>query len=390
MSLPLSYSYRNILTRRLTSILTVLGVALVVFVFCAVLMLSEGLRQTLVDTGFDGNAIAIRQSSQTEVQSILGRDLANIVKADPAIATDTDGKPLFTNEILVLITQPKRGEDASETSNVPVRGVTHMSERVRPSFTLVEGREWREGTSEIIAGRKVAESFQGCGLGEKVRFGMRDWTVVGIFETDGSGFESELWGDIDQMMDAFGRPVYSSFTFELTDPSQFSAVQSRLEEDPRLTVEVLTEKEYYAAQSEFTTTYINVMGIAISIMFSLGAIVGAMITMYAAVANRTREIGTLRALGFSRGSVLTAFLSESLFISLIGGLIGVGVAYFLRFVEVSTTNWNTFAELAFSFEISPSIAAWAIVFAVTMGLIGGFLPAVRASRKRIINALRAR
>jgi ABC-type lipoprotein release transport system permease subunit len=388
MSLLLAYSYRNIFTRKLTSLLTILGVALVVFVFCAVLMLSNGLREKLVATGSDDNVIVIRRASQTEVQSIVHRDMANIIKADPAIDREPDGTPLFTNEILVLITQPKRG--SNEPSNVPVRGVTDISLKLRPDVKLVQGRMWREGTSEIIAGVKVAKTFQGCGLGETIRFGMRDWKVVGIFEANGSGFESELWGDVNQLMDAFQRPVFSSLTMRLASPADFDAMKNRLENDPRLPVEVKREKEYYVEQSEFTATFIRIMGIVMSILLSLGAIVGAMITMYASVANRTTEIGTLRALGFSRFTVLKTFLIESVLIALIGGFIGIIGAYFLRYMEVSTTNWSTFAELAFSFEMSPGIILGGFAFAVIMGLLGGFLPAYSASRMRIVNALRAK
>ncbi len=388
MPLLVSYSYKNILARKLTSTLTVFGIGLVVFVFCAVLMLSNGLGETLIATGEEDNAIVIRKASQTEVQSIIYRDVANAIKADAAIRKDPDGTPIVTSEILVLINQPKRG--SNEPSNVPVRGVSETSIRIRPAFELIEGRMWRPGTSEIIAGARVAESFQGCGLGETVRFGMRDWTVVGIFETGSSGFESELWGDVDQLMDAFGRPVFSSLTMQLTSPDEFDSFKARLEGDPRYTAEVMREKEYYEEQSRFTTIFINAMGVTISIIFSLGAIVGAMITMYAAVANRTTEIGTLRALGFGRRSVLFAFLIESLMIALIGGAIGILGATFLRFVEVSTTNWNTFAELAFSFEISSEIVIYGFIFAVVMGFVGGFLPAVRAARFRIVNALRAK
>lgn len=388
MTLLISYSYKNVFARRLTSILTIAGIALVVFVFCAVLMLSHGLRTALVETGLKDNVIAIRRASQTEVQSIIPRDMANTIKADAAIAVDADGSPLFTNEILVLINQPKRGTD--EPSNVPVRGVTEYSRKLRPNMRLVDGRMWREGTSEVIAGAKVAATFQGCGLGETLRFGTRDWTIVGIFETGGSGFESEIWGDVDQLMDAFGRPVFSSLTMRLTSPNEFEAMKERLESDPRLTVEIMPEREYYLEQSRFTSLFISVMGIAVSIIFSLGAVVGAMITMYSSVANRTIEIGTLRALGFSRTKVLSAFLLEAVIISIIGGLLGLLTASLLRFVEVSTTNWNTFAELAFSFEISWNIVGGALLFAVLMGIVGGFLPAVRASRFRIVNALRAK
>lgn len=388
MNLLLAYSFRNVLARRLTSVLTIIGIGLVVFVFCAVLMLSNGLRATLVGTGYAGNAIVIRKSSQTEISSILSRDMANVIRADQAIARAADGSPLLTGELLVLINQPKRGSD--EPSNIPIRGISPNSFTIRPDAKLIEGRMFNPGTSEIIAGAKVARNFQGCGMGETVRFASRDWTVVGVFESAGSGFESELWGDYDQFAQAFTRPIFSSVTVRMTSPEAFEAMKQRLENDPRVQVDVKTEREYYDEQSSFTRTYINVLGTIISIIFSMGAVVGAMITMYGSVAGRTSEIGTLRALGFSRLSVLLTFLGESIIIALLGGSLGILCASVLRQFEVSTTNWDTFAELAFSFETSPEIIAGGFVFAITMGIIGGFLPAVQASRLNIISALRAK
>jgi putative ABC transport system permease protein len=384
----LSYSAKNSFARKLTSTLTVFGVALVVFVFCAVLMLTNGLKTTLVATGSDDNAIVIRKAAQTEIVSIVGRDMADIVKSDPGIARLPDGKPLFTSEIMVLINLNKRSND--EPSNIPVRGVSDMSLAIRPNVQIVQGRMWHPGTSEIIAGRKVAANFQGCGLGETVRFGQREWTVVGVFESGNNGFESELWGDIDQLMAAFQRPVYSSLTFKVAPSTDIKTLEDRLKNDPRLTVDVMPEREYYRLQSQTFSSFVTILGLFISILFSAGAVVGAMITMYAAVANRTVEIGTLRALGFSRGHILSAFLLEALIISIVGGVLGIALAMLLQLVEVSTTNWDTFAELAFSFKMSPSIALTALTFSVVMGIIGGFLPAVRASRLKIINALRAK
>ncbi|HOD66826.1 MAG TPA: ABC transporter permease [candidate division Zixibacteria bacterium] len=388
MRLLLAYSWRNVFTRRLTSALTIFGVALVVFVFCAVLMLSHGLRRTLVDTGDDNNAVVIRKAAQTEITSIVYRREGNIIKADPAVALTPEGRPRASGELLVLITKTKRSSD--ETSNVPVRGVAPEALLLRPDISLVAGRLWRPGRSEIIAGAKVAAGFQNAGLGEKVRFASRDWTVVGIFEDNNSGFESELWGDYDQLAAAFERPIYSSVTVRLKSPDRFSGMKARLENDPRLAVDVRREKQYYADQSSFTATYINILGLVISVIFSVGAIVGAMITMYGSVAGRTREIGTLRTLGFGRFAILSAFLAESVLMALVGGGLGVTAAALLRFAQVSTTNWDTFAELAFSFETSPGIIAGALVFAALMGVVGGFLPAVRASRLSVLSALRAK
>jgi ABC-type antimicrobial peptide transport system permease subunit len=371
-----------------TSTLTILGVALVVFVFAGVLMLSHGIRTTLIAAGYDDNVVVIRKASQTEVQSIIPYDQAQIVQTSPEIATGSDSKLLFTNEIYVLISLTNR-TDSSKQANLVARGVTPNSFVLRPNLKLLQGRMWKDAGSEVIAGKSAAERFVGCGLGEKVRFGARDWTVVGIFDANKSGFDSEIWGDINQFSDDFRRPVYSSLTFRLANLAQFQPLKDRLENDRRLTVELFREKEYYANQSRTITTFINITGTVISIVFSLGAIVGAMITMYASVANRTKEIGTLRALGFSRFSILTVFFVESVFISLAGGALGVIAAYFLRWLQVSTTNWDTFSEVAFNFSMSAQIAVDAIIFAVVMGIIGGFLPAVRASRLKIVESLRA-
>jgi ABC-type antimicrobial peptide transport system permease subunit len=260
---------------------------------------------------------------------------------------------------------------------------------MRPQVRLVAGRMWRPGTSEVIAGEAIQRRFRGCGLGETVRFGMRDWTVVGIFEAEGSGFESEVWGDVEQLMPAFHRPVFSSLTLRLRDPSTFEAMKARVESDPRTIVNLFREKQYYADQSKYLATFIRVMGLAITGIFSFGAMIGAMITMYAAVSNRTAEIGTLRALGFSRRSILVCFLIESLMLAAIGGILGVAAGSFMQYVSISTTNFSTWSEIAFSFALTPDIAAKGIAFALTMGLAGGFLPAVRASRLDLLQSLRA-
>ena len=384
--IPAGYTLRNIMKRKITSGLTIFGVMLVIFVYAGVLMLNNGLHQTLVATGTDDNAIFIRKSSQTEVQSIVTYDQAQIVSTSPEIAKVPDGTQLYTTEVYVLISLPNRKD--GDKANIVVRGVTPKSFELRPHLKLIAGRMWTDPGSEILAGKAAAAKFK-CAIGDKVHFGMREWTVVGILDAAGSAFDSELWGEYQQMSDAFRRPIYSSLTFRMTDPGQFDALKARIEADRRLTLEVYREKEYYANQSRFMSTFISIVGSVISVIFSLGAIVGAMITMYAAVANRTREIGTLRALGFGRGSILTAFLFESIIISLAGGALGMVAASFLRLVTVSTTNFDTFSELAFNFHLSFGIVIQAMIFAVVMGVIGGFLPAVRASRLKIVDSLRA-
>jgi len=386
MGLLLSYSVRNLATRRMTTAFTVLGMALVVFVFAAVLMLAYGLEKTLVSTGSSDNIIVVRDAATSETVSILSRDQADIVETQSEIAAGGEGKPVAAKEIVVLISADKRKN--GEAANVVIRGSAPEAFTLRPNVKLTAGRMFTRGTSEVIAGKSVAKNFEGCGLGEHVSFAGRDWDVVGVFDAGGSGFDSELWGDADQVQQAFRRPIYSSITARLRDPSSFDALKKRLETDPRMTVEVQREREYYAKQSQATAGFIRVIGITVTILFSLGAMIGAMITMYAAVASRTTEIATLRALGFPRFTVLRVFLAEAVVLGILGGVLGLLAASFLSFVTVSTTNFDTFSELAFSFSVSPSIAIGSLVFALAMGVIGGFLPAVRASRANIVNSLR--
>ncbi|WP_243689226.1 ABC transporter permease [Geotalea toluenoxydans] len=290
MAIPYFYSYRNLWTRRLTTFLTASGMALVVFVFAATLMLAEGLRRTLVETGSFDNVVVIRKSAVSEVQSGVERPQAAVVESQPEVAIGADGRPLLAKEIVVLINLPKRG--TNKPANVIIRGVGQSSLQLRPQVRLKEGRMPRPGSAEVIAGASIAKRFKGGGLGETLRFGMRNWTVVGVFDAGSTGFSSEIWGDVDQLMQAFRRPVYSSVLFKLRDPASFDAFKQRVEGDPRLTVEAKRETRYYLDQSEAMSKFLSILGIALTIIFSLGAIIGAMITMYAAVANRIVEIGT--------------------------------------------------------------------------------------------------
>jgi putative ABC transport system permease protein len=387
IAIPLNYSLRNLLTRRLTTFLTAGGIALVIFVFTAVLMLAYGLEKTLVATGSEDNAIVIRRGSPSEMMSIIDRNAANIIKSQPEIAKDPEGKPMAAPEAVVLINLPKRG--SSNPAHVQTRGISLESLAIRPQVKLIAGRIYRPGLSEIMVGSAAARRFQGLDVGKTIRFAMRDWTVVGLFEAGGSGFESEIWLDSEQLLQAFRRPVFSSVTLRLAVPSGFASLKRRLEGDPRLNVEVKREKAFYAEQSAMMAAFIRVLGIFVTVIFSIGAMIGAMITMYASVANRTVEIGTMRALGFPRRSILFSFLAESLSLSLIGGGAGLILASLLNSVTFSTTNFATFSELAFQFSLSPAIALESIAFALIMGFLGGFLPAVRAARQDIIQALRA-
>jgi ABC-type antimicrobial peptide transport system permease subunit len=387
MGIPYYYSFRNLWTRRLTTALTASGMALVVFVFAATLMLAEGLRKTLVDTGSYDNAVVIRKGAGSEVQSGVERAQAAIIESQPEVATGGNGRELLAKELVVLVTLPKRA--TGKPSNVVVRGVGQQSMLLRPQVKLLEGRMPRPGSSEIIAGKNIAERFKGGRPGETLRFGMRDWTVVGVFDAGNTGFNSEIWGDADQMMQAFRRPVYSSVIFKLRDSTEFEGFKKRIESDPRLTLEARRETRYYADQSETMAKFLRILGITLTVIFSLGAVIGAMITMYAAVSNRTTEIGTLRALGFMKWSILAAFVLESLFLGLLGGAVGLFLASFLQLITISTMNWQTFAELAFGFTLTVEIIWKSLLFSLVMGFTGGLLPAVRAARMNIVDALRS-
>lgn len=387
MKIPFKYILRNFWARRLTTSITLGGVALVVFVFAAVLMMAYGVNKTLASTGADDNVIVTRKSSQGEISSIIDRETANIIYALPGIAKGTDGKPIASGEPVVIINLNKI---TGGMSNVTVRAVAPAAFVLRPQVKLKEGRLFNFGSRELIVGSSIAQNFEGATVGSKVKFAGDEWSIVGVFEADGSGFESEMWGDANQLLAVFNRTTYSTITFKLTSPDAFDGIQSAFAKEPRLQqFEPKIEKKYFEEQSEMMATFIRILGIFITVIFSAGAIIGAMITMYGAVANRTVEVGTLRALGFRRSSILIAFLIESLMLSFIGGCIGLLIASSLQFVRISTLNFASFAEIAFSFALSPSIIITTLIFSLFMGFVGGFLPAFQAARLQIVNALRA-
>jgi putative ABC transport system permease protein len=386
-AVPFSYIARNLWVRRVTTLLTAGGMALVVYVFATVLMMSEGIRSTLVATGQPDNVMVLRKGAGAEINSAIERSQAAILSTLPGIATDALGRPLISAEPVVLISLPKRS--SGKPSNVTVRGSSESGLQLRPGVTIVEGRMFRPGTSEIVVGRATAAGFAGVEVGANLRFAGRDWFVVGRFDASSSGFDSEIWGDAEQMLQAFRRQTFSVVVFRLADTSLFAATQTRIDDDPRLALEAKPEVRFYAEQSEALATFINILGLSLAVIFSIGAVVGAMITMFAAVASRTGEIGTLRALGFRRGAVLAAFMTESLLLAALGGVAGLAAASVMQTVNVSTTNFQTFAELAFRFVLTPKIAVQAMVFALAMGVVGGFIPAWRAARLQIVECLRA-
>ncbi|SFM43327.1 ABC transporter permease [Rugamonas rubra] len=387
MSIPLSYIARNLWARRLTTALTAGGLALVVFVFAAVLMLDEGLRNTLVTTGEYDNVVLIRRSAETEVQSGVDRTQANIVASHAAIGLGADGQPMLSKETLVLISLNKRGSD--KPSNIIIRGVGARALTLRPQVKLTAGRMFRPGASEIVAGASIARRFSGAGIGETLRFGQREWTVVGLFDAGNSGFDSEIWGDADQLMQAFRRNAYSSVVLRLSDSGRFDGFKKDIEGDQRLTLEAKREQTFYSDQSLALSTFISILGLTLSVIFSIGAMIGATITMYASVANRVGEIGTLRALGFQRRNILAAFLTEAMLLAVVGGVVGLAFASLMQFLSFSTTNFQSFSELAFGFKLNAAIIVKTLLFSLVMGMVGGFLPALRAARMQIVDALRA-
>ena len=386
-AVPLVYIARNLWVRRVTTLLTAAGMALVVYVFATVLTMTEGIRATLVATGQPDNVIVLRKGAGAEINSGITRAQASLLETLPGIATDSNGRALVSKEPVVLNNLPKRSN--GKASNVTLRGTGEAGLGLRPQVRLVEGRMFRAGSSEVIAGRAVASGFQGVDLGATLRFAGRDWTVVGIFDAGKSGFDSEIWADSEQLMQAFRRQSYSSVIFRLADSEAFERARVLVDEDPRLTLEAKRELRFYAEQSEALATFIGILGTSLAVIFSIGAVVGATITMFGSVASRIGEIGTLRALGFRRGAVLGAFLLEALLLSLVGGVVGLAGATLMQAVNVSTTNFATFAELAFQFTMTPRIVLLSLLFALGMGVVGGFVPAWRAARLKIVDCLRA-
>ncbi|MBL7997776.1 MAG: ABC transporter permease [Candidatus Kapabacteria bacterium] len=386
MNIPLYYILKNFVARKLTTSLTVFGVALVMFVFVAALMMSNGIRKTLAQTGSPDNVIVTRKSSTGEITSIIDRITGDNILTLNDVKKAADGTPIATTDAVVIINLYKND---GGMSNVTVRGVGKQALALRPNVKLTAGRMFTFGARELVVGSSITKRFNGAGIGEKIKLAGDKWTIVGVIDAGSSGFNSELWCDVEQLQQAFNRSQYSTLTFRITDPNNIKALKMQFAGDPRLNqFEPEIETVYFAKQSETLSMFISVLGIIITIIFAVGAVIGAVITMYASVANRVTEIGTLRAVGFGKGSILTAFLIESIVMSLTGGLIGIFIASFLQFFTISTLNFDSFSELAFSFSLSPFDIALAIVFSITMGIVGGFLPAYRAAGMTIVNALR--
>lgn len=386
MGLIASYNLRSMTVRKGTAAMTAGGIAMVVAVFVMTLSIAQGFRATLVASGSPQNAIVLRKGATAESLSAVARTDVPLVESLPQVARGRDGRPLASPELVVVIAVPRQTDD--QLANVPVRGVGSRAFEVRETLTFQEGRPFTPGTREINVGRLAVGRFKGLALGSDVSFGAATWRVVGVFTADDASFESEVWGDIDLMAPAFQRTGYQSITVKLVDPAVFDAFKAAVEGDPRLYLQPQRERDYYAAQSVAMTTLIRVFGSFVTLILSIGAVFGAMNTMYAAVAYRTREIGTLRALGFTRSRIVLAFVAESTALAVAGGLVGCVLALPVHGMSTGTTNFSSFSEVAFKFRITPQLLAGGLAFAALMGVAGGLLPAIRAARIPVARALR--
>jgi ABC-type lipoprotein release transport system permease subunit len=388
VKIPLSYNARSLLQRPVSTAFTALGIALVVAVFIGMLALANGFRAALVRTGSPENVLILRDGADSELSSSLERQTVSILSSSPHVAVGGDGRALVSPEAYVVIPLPRKGRDTTGLANVVVRGVSPAVWSVRANLQVVAGRRPESGKSEICVGEKMASRFDHTAVGETLRFGGRNWTVVCRFTAAGSAFESEIWGENEQVMPVFRRTEFQSVTFRLKDPGAFEEAKRILEGDKRYMVDVYRESAFYAEQSKLLGSILQALAIMITGIMALGAVFGAINTMYAAVATRSPEIAVLLTLGFQPRSVLASFLAESALIALVGGVLGALIALPVNGMVTSTTNWASFSEIAFSFRITPALLLSGLVFALVMGLVGGFFPARRAARQPVVQALR--
>ena len=387
MAIPLIYNVRSVRARWTSTIVAVLGIAGTVGVFVAMLSLARGFKATLVASGSRDNALVLRAGSPSEMMGGVTLESVKVIQDGPGIARDSNG-PLVTQEVVGVMPFPlvSTGTDA----NVQIRGVSPNVLDIRKFVKVTQGRMFQPGVTEILAGKNASKTYAGLTLGNKVDMAGGHWTVVGIFDAGGSAFDSEVWCDSRVLNDILKRPanIFQSVTVHLQSPDSFNALKDSLTSDPRLNVDVTREVDYYAKQSTTMTTLITVLGGLVAAIMAIGAVFGALNTMYSAVSERGREIATMRALGFNASSVVFSFLVEALLISLIGGIIGCLVVLPLNGLTTSTMNFQTFSSLAFAFKITPELLVKGIIFALTMGVIGGLLPAIRAASLPVATALR--
>jgi putative ABC transport system permease protein len=389
MAIPLKYNFRNLLVRRVSTGMTVFVIGLVVAVFLCVLALVQGVTRTLTVTASTRNVLTLRVGSQAEMQSVVTRDQADQIKSLPGIERSADGRPYVSPEIITLISLPR--EDGKTSSNVQVRGMDPIGVEMRPAVKIVDGRMFQVGSNEAIVSRNLSKRFASMKLGQTLKSGSFRWVIVGLFDASGSAYESEIWTDAKDLQQQFKRNVFSSVFVRTADAAAANRYIETVKGDQRLKLEGKTERKYYDEQM-ITGDPIKALAFIVGLFTAIGASFGAMNTMYAQVSARTREIGTLRAIGFSRRSILLSFVLESLMLCLAGGILGVVFTQlvFSTFLTkpTGTMNFRTFSEVLFNFRMTPPLIAGGLVFALAMGLLGGFFPAARAARLKIINALR--
>jgi putative ABC transport system permease protein len=388
MKIPLIYNLRSVRQRPVSTALTALGIGLVVAVFVAMLALANGFVAALVQTGSSDNVLLLRRGADSELSSGIPREAVSIISASPHIAAGPDGRPMISPETYIVINLQRPGGDAYAVANVVARGVSEKAFDVRRNIKIIEGRRFASGQSEICVGSKLQGRFANVNVGNVLRFSNRDWNVVCRFAADGSSFESEIWGENEQFQNVFRGQGFQDIAFRLKDPALFDEAKRAFLADQRIQVDAHRESEFYASQSELLGNILRFLAIMITGIMAVGAVFGAVNTMYAAVSSRTPEIAVLLTLGFHPRSVLASFLAESAVIAFIGGLIGCLLALPINGVVTSTTNWASFSEIAFAFRVTPALLLSGIIFAVVMGVVGGFFPARRASKLPVIQALR--
>jgi len=388
VAIPVVYNLRSVKARWTSSVVAVLGIAGTVGVFVAMLSLARGFKATLVQSGSVSNALVRRAGSTSEIDGAVTLEQERVIEDAPGIVRSSDG-PLVSPEVVVIAAFPFKstGTDA----NVQVRGVSAKALKVRGNVKIIAGRFFQTGLNELVVGRNAVHSYAGLGLGDTVQFGGGTWKVVGVFDSGGTAFDSEVWCDANVLNQVYHRPqnIYQSVTVHLKSPDALQAFKDALTADPRLTVQVDREVDYYDKQSRVLTTLIVVLGSIVAFVMGIGAVFGALNTMYSAVAERSREIATMRALGFGAGSVVLSFVVEALFISSLGGALGCLAALPLNGFTTGAMNWQTFSHLAFAFRVTPVLLLWGLLFAVLMGIVGGVPPAIRAARRPVATALRA-
>ena len=388
MPIPIEYNIRSSLARWPSTLVAVLSIAGTVAVFIVMLAMARGFQATLVSGGSRQNAIVLRGGAESEMMSALTLDQARGVADAAGVARSAGGAPLASNEVVVIgaFALAATGSDA----NVQIRGLSPSVLDVRPNARIAEGRFFQAGLAELVVGRNVPSTYAGFSLGSTVEFGGGSWTIVGVFDAGGSSFDSEIWCDATVLNQIFKRPenIFQSVTVRLESSESFGAFKDAVTSDPRLAVDVFRETTYYEEQSRMVSTIIRVLGFIVAAVMAVGAVFAALNTMYAAVAARSSEIATLKALGFGPGSVVASFVAESLVVALAGGVVGSLAALPFNGFTTGTMNWSSFSYLAFSFRVTPAIVAGGVVFSLVMGILGGLPPAVRAARLPIITALR--